>query len=201
MRYDNGDNDNEQRVEATIDATESRWSSYYAWGWHPAHCVRFRQWPTFGLRYMCKMVWLDAGHSGNGEMEDGGPLDVPSFHSLLFASLLLSILPQYKWGQHGFLPPAEISPVEVEFPHVQDPLKGGPERYKFFMRHKGSYVCIRCTVVWLFPFLSYSCTGLYSPGGLHLQRGIMSWHNCMWGVQGQLIPTLYILGLPQTLDI
>ena len=36
-----------------------------------------------------------------------------------------------------------------------------------------SYVSIRWTVVWVFHFLSYSCTGLCSPGCLSQIRGIM----------------------------
>jgi len=37
----------------------------------------------------------------------------------------------------------------------------------------GSYVGVRWTVVWLFPFLFYSCMGICSQWGLHLKRGIM----------------------------
>ena len=57
-------------------------------------------------------------------MEDGVTLDVPSFSSLLFTSLLLWISAQYKWRRHGFLPPPEISQVEVEFPRAPDPPNG-----------------------------------------------------------------------------
>jgi hypothetical protein len=57
-------------------------------------------------------------------MEDGVTLDVPPFSSLLFTSLLLWISAQYKWRWHGFLPPAEISQVEVEFPCAPDPPNG-----------------------------------------------------------------------------
>jgi hypothetical protein len=49
--------------------------------------------------------------------------------SLLFTSLLLWISAQYKWRWHGFLPPPEISQVEVEFPRAPDPPKGCPQRY------------------------------------------------------------------------
>jgi hypothetical protein len=38
----------------------------------------------------------------------------------IFTSLLLWISAQYKWRGHGFLPPPEISQVEVEFPRAPD---------------------------------------------------------------------------------
>jgi hypothetical protein len=38
-------------------------------------------------------------------------------------------LAQYKWRQHGFLPPLKTSQVEVEFPREPDPQKDCPERY------------------------------------------------------------------------
>jgi hypothetical protein len=41
-----------------------------------------------------------------------------------FTSLLLWISAQYKWCRHGFLPPPEISQVEVEFPCEPDPPNG-----------------------------------------------------------------------------
>jgi hypothetical protein len=94
------------------------------------------------------------------------------FSSLLFTSLLLWIPAQYKWRLHGFLPPPETSQVEVEFPCAPDPPNGyhmvliGCETYGF--------VCLRTLnsdLIVSFPF--YSCTGLCSPGGLHLKRGIM----------------------------
>jgi len=57
--------------------------------------------------------------------------------SLLFTSLLLWISAQYKWRGHGFLPPPELSQVEVELPHAPDPPNGyhtvliGCETYGF----------------------------------------------------------------------
>jgi hypothetical protein len=64
-------------------------------------------------------------------MEDGVTLDVPSFSFLLFylllyfiTLLLLWISAQYKWRRQGFLPPPEISQVEVEFPRAPDPPNG-----------------------------------------------------------------------------
>jgi hypothetical protein len=51
-------------------------------------------------------------------MEDGVTLAVPSFSSLYF--LLLWISAQNKWRRHGFLPPPDISQVEVEFPCAPD---------------------------------------------------------------------------------
>jgi len=102
-------------------------------------------------------------------MEDSVTLDVP-FSSLLFTSLLLWISAQYKWHRHGFLPPPEISQVEVEFPCAPDPLNG----YHMVLIGCGTYGFVRlrtlngCLIV---SFYSY--TGLCSPGGLHLKRGIM----------------------------
>ena len=49
-------------------------------------------------------------------MDDSVTLDVPVFSSLLVTSLLYRISAQYKWHQHGFLPPWEMSHVEVELP-------------------------------------------------------------------------------------
>jgi len=49
--------------------------------------------------------------------------------SLICISLLLWITAQYKWYRHGFLPPMEISQVEVEFPCMPDLLSGCPEQY------------------------------------------------------------------------
>ena len=69
-----------------------------------------------------------------------------------------------------------VSQVEVEFPCAPDPPKGHPERYWSVVGLRGSYDCVCETVVWLLPsifYLSYSCTGLCSPGGLRLIRGIM----------------------------
>ena len=45
------------------------------------------------------------------------------FSCLLSTSFLLWISAQYKWPRHGFLPPPEISEVEVEFPPTPDPQK------------------------------------------------------------------------------
>ena len=89
-----------------------------------------------------------------------------------FTFLLLWISAQYKWRRHGFLPPPGISQVEVEFPRAPDP----PNGHHTVLIVCGTYgfVCL-CTLngylIVSFPF--YSCPGLYSPGGLHLMRGIM----------------------------
>jgi hypothetical protein len=69
---------------------------------------------------------------------DGVTLDVPSFTSLLFTSLLLWISAQYKWHRHGFLPPPEISQVEVEFPRAPD----RPNGYHTVLIWCGTYVFI-----------------------------------------------------------
>jgi len=94
------------------------------------------------------------------------------FSSLLFTSLLLSISAQYKWRQHGFLPPLERSQVEVEFPRVPDP----PNGYHMVLIGCGTYGFVRLHTLngnLIVVMLFYSCTGLCSPGGLHLKRGIM----------------------------
>jgi hypothetical protein len=105
-------------------------------------------------------------------MEDAVTLDVPSFSSLLCTSLLLWISAQYKWRRHRFLPPPEISQVEVEFPRAPDL----PNSYHTVRIGCGTYGFVRlCTLngylIVSFPF--YSCTGLCSPEGLHLKKGIM----------------------------
>jgi hypothetical protein len=94
------------------------------------------------------------------------------FSSLLFSTLLLWISAQYKWRRHEFLPPLEICQVKVEFPHTPDQPNGyhmvliGCGTYGFVRLHKLNGYSI---VVILF----YTCTGLCSPGSLHLKRGIM----------------------------
>jgi hypothetical protein len=76
-------------------------------------------------------------------MEDCVTLDVPSLSSLLFTSLLLWISAQYKWRWHGFLPPLEMSQVEVEFPHAPDP----PNGYQTVLISCGTYEFVRlCTL-------------------------------------------------------
>ena len=105
-------------------------------------------------------------------MEDGVTLDVPSFSSLLFTSLLLWISAQYKWHRHGFLPPPETSQVEVEFPCAPDP----PNGYHTVLIGCGTYGFVRLRMLnsyLIIVILFYSCTELCSPGGLHLNRGIM----------------------------
>jgi hypothetical protein len=72
-------------------------------------------------------------------MEDGVTLDVPSFSSLLFTSLLLWISAQYKWRRHRFLPPPETSQVEVEFPRAPDP----PNGYHMVLIGCGTYGFVR----------------------------------------------------------
>jgi len=90
MANGNGDDDDEQRAEASIDAEESRRDSYYDCGlrisprllcliptmtytWYE---LRVRDW-IVGCRTIRK--W---------RLEDGVTLDVPSFSSLLFSLLL-----------------------------------------------------------------------------------------------------------------
>jgi len=105
-------------------------------------------------------------------MEDGVTLTVPSFYSLLFTSLLLWIIARYKWRRHMFLRPPEISQVEVEFPRAPDL----PNGYHTVLIGSGTYGFVRLRTsngysIVSFPF--YSWTGLCSPGGLRLKRGII----------------------------
>ena len=89
-----------------------------------------------------------------------------------FTALLLWISAQYKWRRHGFLPPPEISQVKVEFPRVPDP----PNGYHTALIGCGTYGFVRLRTLngYLIVFiLFYYCTGLCSPGSLHLKRGIM----------------------------
>jgi len=74
--------------------------------------------------------------------------------SLHFTSLVLWILAQYKWHCHGFLPPPETSPVEVEFPHAPDQTNG----YHMVLIGWGTYAFVRLRtlngrLVVSFPFL------------------------------------------------
>ena len=72
----------------------------------------------------------------------------------LLSSLLVWISAQYKWRRHGFLPPAEISQVEVEFPRAPGP----PNGYHTVLIGCGTYGFVRlltlngCLIV-SFPFL------------------------------------------------
>jgi len=68
-------------------------------------------------------------------MVDGVTLDVPSFSSLVFTSLPLWILAQYKWRRYRFLPPLEISQVEAEVPCAPVP----PNGYHMVLSGCGTY--------------------------------------------------------------
>jgi len=90
--------------------------------------------------------------------------------SLFFTSLLLWISAQYKWRRHGFLPPPEISQVEVEFPRAPDP----PNGYHMVLIGCGTYGFVRlrtlngCLIV-SFPFLLLS--GFMQPRGSAPKEG------------------------------
>ena len=104
------------------------------------------------------------GSGGNGlilflssGMEESNQLGVPVFclfSSLFDTSWLLWILAKYKWHQHGNLPPADHSQVEVEFPCAQDPPKGYcmvPIRRRTY-----EFLRIRLRHDWLIlPYLSF----------------------------------------------
>jgi len=131
------------------------------------------------------LVWVTSVRF-NGQMPDILEVEIWKavslwmfFHCLVFSSvhfftsLLHWIWAQYKWLWHGFLPPLEISQLEVEFPHAPDLLNGFPQWYWSLVRLMDLYDCIRGTVFHLFSFLYYCCMVLYSPRSLHLKRGIM----------------------------
>ena len=84
-----GDGDDEQRAEATIDAAESRRGSYYDCRLQISPrllcLIPTMTYPWYKLRVRNR--WSDAGHSGSGDMEDGVPLDVSCFSSLLLSLL------------------------------------------------------------------------------------------------------------------
>ena len=87
-------------------------------------------------------------------------------------SLLRSISAQYKWRRHWFLPPPETSQVDVEFPRALDP----PNGYQIVLIGCGTdgFVRLRTLNGYFIVFiLFHSCTGLRSPGGLHLKTGII----------------------------
>jgi len=77
--------------------------------------------------------------------------------SVLF-SLLVWILALYKWHRHGFLPPAEICQVEVEFPCALVPPNGyhtvviGSSTYGFIqLRKLNSFLIVFLpTLVWIY---------------------------------------------------
>jgi len=79
---------------------------------------------------------------------------------------------KYKLRLHRILPPQVISQVEVEFPHVPNPVN---HCHTAVIRCGTSglvYLCtLNCCLIVFFP--SYSCKGICSIGGLHLTRGIM----------------------------
>jgi len=51
------------------------------------------------------------------------------FHSLYWTILLVLISVLFKWHQYGFLPPLQISRVEVQFPLQPESPKECPEQY------------------------------------------------------------------------
>ena len=80
-----------------------------------------------------------------------------SLLSLLF-TFLLWISAQYKWRQHGFLPPSEISQVEVEFPCAPDPPKVhhmiliscGTYGFVHLCTLNGCFIVVISTLVWVY---------------------------------------------------
>jgi len=61
----------------------------------------------------------------------------------------------------------------LSFPIRQIRRKVAIELYRSGVGLMGSYDCVRRTIVWLLPFILFSCTGFCGPGGLRLKRGIM----------------------------
>jgi len=94
----------------------------------------------------------------------------------LFSSSLLWISAQCKWRRHGFLPPSESVKWRWSFPvhriHREVTLSDTNRLWNIWV-HTIAYVERLFDCFLSISFLSYSCTGLCSPGGLHLKRGIM----------------------------
>jgi hypothetical protein len=106
-------------------------------------------------------------------METGSLLDVLVS---LFSSSLLWISAQYKWRRHGFLPPSESVKWRWSFPVHRICRKvtlSGTDRLRDLWIRTIAYVEQLFDWFLFISFLSYSCTGLCNPGGLHLKRGIM----------------------------
>jgi len=126
----------------------------------------------YGLReWMVGGVWVQLG---SGEMEDG--ITFACFLVSLFSSSLLWISARYKWRRHGFLPPSESVKWRWIFPVRQIHRKvtlHGTDRLPDLWVRTIAYVERLFDCILSISFLSYSCTGLCSPGGLHLKRGIM----------------------------
>ena len=149
--------------EAPIDAES--WAEALPLWW-------LRQWPTprcTGYVY----GWSVEYGFGSRDMETGslGDVFVP-----LFSSSLLWISAQYKWRRHGFLPPSESVKWRWIFPvhriHRKVTLSGTDRLWDLWVRTI-AYVERLFDCFPSISFLSYYCTGLCSPGGLHIKRGIM----------------------------
>jgi len=95
------------------------------------------------------------------------------FSLLFFSSLDLSPVQMASaWVVTTF----GVSQVEVDFPRAPDPPKGhlhGTDGLWDLWVRTIAYVERSFDGFLSVSFLSYSCTGLCSPGGLHLKRGIM----------------------------
>jgi len=113
------------------------------------------------------------------------------FSLLCFSSWISA---QCKWRRHGFLPPSESVKWRWSFPvrriHRKVTLRGTDRLWDLWI-HMIAYVERLFDCFLSISFLSYSCTGLCSPGGLHLKRAIMEWHGCTRRVQGRVTPDSY----------
>jgi len=176
----NGDGDNEQWAEATINAIKSWQGSYYDWGFHQDYCLiltitytwyELRVWDWMvGYQTFPKWRYGEWCHFGCSFF---------LFSSVdFFTSLLLWISAQYKWYWHGFYPPLEISQVEVEFPRALDP----PNGYHTVLISCGTYGFVHlhmlhgCLIVFFTFLLLY---GFMQPRGSTSKEGdiVMAWQH------------------------
>jgi hypothetical protein len=121
------------------------------------------------MSYKCETGSSDAGHLLTGDTEDGVSLDVPSFSSLLCTSMDLSLVQMasepVSTTSGDKSSEGEVSP----FTESAEWLPSGTDRlWDLGVR---TFVYVERLFHCCYSF--YSCTGLCSPGGLHLKRGIM----------------------------
>jgi hypothetical protein len=74
----------------------------------------------------------------------------------LFSPSLLWILAQYKWRQHGLLPPSESMKWRWIIPVRQFRRKFAIELYRSVVGHMGSYDSVRRMIVSFIVSLSFS---------------------------------------------
>ena len=98
------------------------------------------------------------------------------FRVSLFSPSFLSILAGYKWGRPVFLPPSQSDKWRWSFPmhriHQKVTLCITDRLWDLWVRTIAHVEQLLACFHYI-DFLSYSCTGLCTPRGLHLNRGII----------------------------